>query len=57
MGFIKNSLPQPHSDLNVKPIAILSGEIIHIIYPNGEVEATTQDAINHHKTRYSLQNC
>ena len=39
------------------PIAIVSRDIIHIVYPNGEVEATTVDQIDRLKTKTSLDKC
>ncbi|PSB06719.1 hypothetical protein C7B69_24010 [filamentous cyanobacterium Phorm 46] len=39
------------------PLAFISGDIIHIVYPNGEVEATTADQIDHHQTKNTLDKC
>jgi hypothetical protein len=39
------------------PIAIVSRGLIHIIYPNGEVEATTAEQINRLQTKTSLNKC
>lgn len=39
------------------PLAFLSGDIIHILYPNGEVEATTTAQIDLRQTKNSLDKC
>jgi hypothetical protein len=39
------------------PIAIVSRDIIHILYPNGEVEATTIEQVDFLKTKTSLDKC
>jgi len=39
------------------PLAFISGDIIHIVYPNGEVEATTADQIDRHQTKNPLDKC
>lgn len=39
------------------PLAFVSGNIIHILYPNGEVEATTAEKINRHQTKNPLDKC
>lgn len=49
---IKNSPNYPEN-----PIAIVSRGIIHIVYPNGEVEAATVDEINRLETKTSLDKC
>ncbi|MGL5061277.1 MAG: hypothetical protein ACRC62_14990 [Microcoleus sp.] len=49
---IKNSR---HSQEN--PIAIVSGDLIHIIYPNGEIEAATLEQIDRRQTKAALDKC
>ena len=39
------------------PLAFVSGDIIHILYPNGEVEATTADRIDRRQTKNPLDKC
>ncbi len=39
------------------PLAFVSGDIIHILYPNGEVEATTADQIDRRQTKNPLDKC
>jgi len=39
------------------PIAIVSRDIIHILYPNGEVEATTIEKVDRRQTKTSLDKC
>lgn len=39
------------------PLAFVSGDIIHILYPNGEVEATTADKIDRRQTKKALDKC
>ncbi len=39
------------------PLAFVSGDIIHILYPNGEVEATTADRIDRGQTKNPLDKC
>ncbi len=39
------------------PLAFISGDIIHIVYPNGEVEATTTEQIDRHQTKNPLDKC
>lgn len=39
------------------PLAFVSGDIIHILYPNGEVEATTADKIDRRQTKNALDKC
>lgn len=39
------------------PIAIVSRGLIHILYPNGEVEATTVEQINNLETKTGLDKC
>ncbi len=38
-------------------IAIVSGDIIHILYANGEVEVTTVEQIDRRQTKEPLDNC
>lgn len=39
------------------PLAICSGNTVHILYPNGDVESTTVEEIEHHPIKNSLGNC
>ncbi|MEG4272482.1 MULTISPECIES: hypothetical protein [unclassified Microcoleus] len=39
------------------PLAFVSGDIIHILYPNGEVEATTVAQIDRRQTKNPLDKC
>ncbi|MEO6861592.1 MAG: hypothetical protein ABI180_08660 [Microcoleus sp.] len=39
------------------PLAFISGNIIHILYPNGEVEATTTEQIDSRQTKCPLDKC
>ena len=39
------------------PIAIVSRNIIHILYPNGEVEAATIEQIDRGQTKAILDKC
>ena len=39
------------------PLAFISGDIIHILYPNGEVEATTAERVDRRQTKNSLDKC
>ncbi|MEG3861488.1 hypothetical protein [Microcoleus sp. herbarium12] len=39
------------------PLAFISGNIIHILYPNGEVEATTREQIDRRQTKCPLDKC
>jgi hypothetical protein len=39
------------------PIAIFSGDIIHILYPNGEVEVTTAERVDRRQTKMPLDKC
>ncbi|MEG4089555.1 hypothetical protein [Microcoleus sp. Pol12B5] len=39
------------------PLAFVSGDIIHILYPNGEVEATTVAQIELRQTKNPLDKC
>jgi len=39
------------------PLAFLSGDIIHILYPNGEVEATTAERVDLRQTKSPLDKC
>jgi hypothetical protein len=39
------------------PIAIVSGDLIHIIYPNGEIEAATLEQIDRRQTKAALDKC
>ncbi|MGE5659607.1 MAG: hypothetical protein ACM37W_23680 [Actinomycetota bacterium] len=46
--------PRQHLD---SPIAIFSADIIHILYPNGEVEVTTTELIERRQTKMPLDKC
>ncbi|MEG4500582.1 hypothetical protein QUB05_25820 [Microcoleus sp. F10-C6] len=37
--------------------AFVSGDIIHIVYPNGEVEARTAEQVERHQTKNPLDKC
>jgi hypothetical protein len=39
------------------PLAFVSGDIIHILYPNGEVEAATAEQIDRRQTKNPLDKC
>lgn len=39
------------------PIAIVSGELIHIVYPNGEIETATLEQIDRRQTKAALDKC
>ncbi|MEG4972638.1 MULTISPECIES: hypothetical protein [unclassified Microcoleus] len=39
------------------PLAFISGDIIHILYPNGEVEARTAEQVNLGQTKNPLDKC
>ncbi|MCU0543834.1 MAG: hypothetical protein MUE44_16925 [Oscillatoriaceae cyanobacterium Prado104] len=39
------------------PIAIVSGDLIHIVYPNGEIEAATLEQIDRRQTKAALDKC
>jgi len=39
------------------PLAFVSGKIIHILYPNGEVEATTVEQVDRRQTKIPLDKC
>ncbi|MEG4317607.1 MULTISPECIES: hypothetical protein [unclassified Microcoleus] len=39
------------------PLAFVSGNIIHILYPNGEVEVITAEQINRRQTKNPLDKC
>ncbi len=53
-----NPFPLPDPDnSSVSPLAVLSGELIHIIYPNGKVEMTTAKNIEKNPTEYNLESC
>jgi len=39
------------------PLAFVSGQIIHILYPNGEVEATTAEEVDRRQTKNPLDKC
>ncbi|MEG4862542.1 MULTISPECIES: hypothetical protein [unclassified Microcoleus] len=39
------------------PLAFVSGNIIHILYPNGEVEVTTTEQIDRRQTKNPLDKC
>ncbi|NJK65634.1 MAG: hypothetical protein HC789_01275 [Microcoleus sp. CSU_2_2] len=49
---IKNS-----NSCQENPIAIVSGNIIHILYPNGELKAATAEQIDRLQTKTSLDKC
>ncbi len=53
-----NPFPLPEQEnSSVLPIAVLSGELIHIIYPNGKVEMTTAQNIQKNPKEYDLETC
>jgi hypothetical protein len=39
------------------PLAFVSGNIIHILYPNGEVEVITAEQMNRRQTKNPLDKC
>lgn len=39
------------------PLAFVSGKIVHIVHPNGEVEATTVEQIDRGQTKIPLDKC
>lgn len=39
------------------PLAFVSGDIIHIVYPNGEVEAATAEQVDLGQTKNPLDKC
>ena len=39
------------------PLAFVSGNIIHILYPDGEVEARTAEEIDRRQTKNPLDKC
>ncbi|MEG3951300.1 MULTISPECIES: hypothetical protein [unclassified Microcoleus] len=39
------------------PLAFISGDIIHILYPNGEVEARTAEQVDLGQTQIPLDKC
>ncbi|MEG4025420.1 MULTISPECIES: hypothetical protein [unclassified Microcoleus] len=39
------------------PLAFVSGDIIHIVYPNGEVEATTAEQVARRQSKNPLDKC
>ncbi|MBE9183653.1 hypothetical protein IQ270_02650 [Microcoleus sp. LEGE 07076] len=39
------------------PLAFVSGDIVHILYSNGEVEATTTEQIDRRQTKNPLDKC
>ena len=49
-------LENPHKS-HENPIAIFSGDIIHILYPNGELEVTTADQVDRRQTKMPLDKC
>lgn len=49
-------LENPHKSYE-SPIAIFSGDIIHILYPNGEVEVTTAEQVDRRQTKMPLDKC
>lgn len=54
------NFPLPVGDLppiNKQPTAVLSGNLIHILYPNGEVEAIATDLMGYIKSKLPLDNC
>lgn len=38
-------------------VAILSGEMIHIIYPNGKVELITTENVQENRSQHHLKTC
>ncbi|WP_293203514.1 MULTISPECIES: hypothetical protein [unclassified Microcoleus] len=58
MDMKKTNFPIRNSDIcQENPLAFVSGNLIHILYPNGEVEAISTDQINRHHTKNSLDKC
>lgn len=53
-----NSFPiiNPYKDQE-HPIAIYSGDIIHILYPDGQVEVTTTEKLEKGQTQIPLNIC
>jgi hypothetical protein len=49
-------LENPHKS-HENPIAIFSGDIIHILYPNGELEVTTAEQVDRRQTKMPLDKC
>ncbi len=45
------------TDCQDNPLAFVSGNIIHILYPNGEVEVTTTEQIDRRQTKNPLDKC
>lgn len=39
------------------PVAIVSGENIYILHPNGKVEAIAADLMHRSQTKHLLENC
>ncbi|WP_341734138.1 hypothetical protein [Microcoleus sp. EPA2] len=39
------------------PMAFVSGKIVHILYPNGDVEATTVEQVDRRQTKIPLDKC
>ena len=54
----KNNFPIRNTDnCQENPLAFISGKIVHILYPNGEVEATTVEQIDRRQTKIPLDKC
>lgn len=49
-------LPDPQNS-SVSTLAVISGELIHLIYPNGTVKVTTTQNIEKNPTEYDLETC
>lgn len=44
-------------DLNTSPLAIWSGKLIHVIYPDGNVDMITEEEIAQQQIPKNLENC
>jgi hypothetical protein len=51
------NFPIKNSNCQEQPIAIVSGNIIHILYPNGELKAATTEQIERLQTKTTLDKC
>ena len=57
MKTINFPIRNPSNCQEENPLAFVSGDIIHILYPNGEVEATTAEQIDRRQTKNPLDKC
>lgn len=57
MKSFTNIPPEDSIKSESNPIAIFSGDIIHILYPNGEVEVTTGEMVDRRQTKMPLDKC